>query len=224
MDIKSNLFHETIKLLKSFNIDIKGCFEKLDYILYSLPQLKNIFEKVFTSESKLEVFNDYDYLIEMLDEVFDDFKYETLRFILEWKNANGNITEIMRIREIKAIKPIASNRKQNALQRSEIVIDVPVSNDLSEDEFNEERKEEQNKEDKTNIFIQDQKNYKKKYEGEEEEEIQERSKVKACGFPYPLKKNYNIDEVYYKLARKSIKSLTQTPKKLFSIDIPNVIK
>lgn len=190
--------------------------------MYSLPQLKNIFEKVFTSESKLEVFNDYDYLIEMLDEVFDDFKYETLRFILEWKNANGNIKEIMRIREIKAIKPIASNRMQNSLQKSEIIIDAPVSNDLSEDEFDEERKEEQEKKDKTSIFIQDQMNYKKKYS--EEEQIKERSKVKACGFPYPLKKNYNVDEVYYKLARKSIKSLTQVPKKLFAIDIPNVIK
>ena len=192
--------------------------------MYSLPQLKNIFEKVFTSESKLEVFNDYDYLIEMLDEVFDDFKYETLRFILEWKNANGNIKEIMRIREIKVMKPIASNRIQNSLQKSVIVIDAPISNDinLSENEFDEERKEEQEKEDKTSIFIQDQITYQKKYTGEEQ--IQERSKLKACGFPYPLKKNYNVDEVYFKLARKSIKYMTQTPKKLFSIDIPNVLK
>ena len=186
--------------------------------------MKNIFEKVFTSESKLEVFNDYDYLIEMLDEVFDDFKYETLRFILEWKNANGNIKEIMRIREIKVMKPIASNRIQNSLQKSVIVIDAPISNDLnlSENEFDEERKEEQEKEDKTSIFIQDQITYQKKYTGEEQ--IQERSKLKACGFPYPLKKNYNVDEVYFKLARKSIKYMTQTPKKLFSIDIPNVLK
>ena len=179
----------------------------MDYILYSLPQLKNIFEKVFTSDNKFEVFNDYDYLIEMLDEIFDEFKYETLRFILEWKNSNGNIMEIMRIREIKALRPLKIDRKRDSLANSLIIIDKPG-------DFIEEDEE------KISIFIKEQTNYQRK--SPETEKIEERIRIIASGFPYPLNKGYSLDEAYYKLARKSVKSLTQISKKLFSIDLPNV--
>ena len=183
-------------------LDIKECFEKLDYILYSIPQLKNIFEKVFTSENKFEAFNDNDELIEVLDEIFDDFKYETLRFILEWKNTNGNIKEMMRIREVPCLKQLNPNKLLKCLKNSTIIIDTY-----------EGAEEEEN----LNLHINQKVEYERKYE-----KIEKKTKIFAYGFPHPLKKEYNLNENYYKLAQKSIKSIKQKPRKLFSVDIPLV--
>ena len=189
-----------------FPLDIKECFEKLDYILYSIPQLRKIFEKVFTSENKFEAFNDNEELTVILDEIFEDFKYETLRFMLEWKNTSGNIKEMMRIREISPLKSLVLKTSQISLKNSVVIIEALTTN---EEEAN------------SNLYIKEKVNYERNCA--ENEEIVKKTRIFAYGFPFPLNKTFNLCENYYKLAEKSIKSLTQKPQKLFSIDIPLVI-
>lgn len=189
--------------LKRNFLDLKEAFTNLDFILYSIPQLKNIIEKVFTSEQKIEFFNENEQLFLMLDEIFDDFKYETLRFILEWKNTNGNLKEIMRIREIKPLKTFAlSNEK--SLKNCIIIIDEL----LNHQEQNE------NSSYNPNMLLIEKTIYN---EGQEQ-----KVRIKACGYPDTITKKYNLDESYFKIARKSIKSLSEKPLKLFSIDFPMV--
>lgn len=166
--------------------------------------MKNIFDKVFTSESKLDAFNNQDNLIEMLDEIFDDFKYETLRFLLEWKNTNGNIKEILKIREIHPSKVFLSNKNKTSLKNSTIVI----ANYIENEDFN------------SNIYVKSRMSYQQK--SEESEDFQTKIRILAYGFPYHLKKIYDVNMNYYKLAEKSVKYLTEKPKKLFSIDFPLV--
>lgn len=134
----------------------------------------------------------------MLDEIFDDFKYETLRFILEWKNTNGNLKEIMRIREIKPIKNFSLSN-ETSLKNCLIII--------------KELLKEQT-ENNPNMLLIEKTIY--------DEGQQPKLKMKACGYPDIISKKYNLDESYFKVAKKSIKSLTGKPMKLFSYDFPLV--
>jgi len=169
--------------------------------------LRKIFEKVFASEAKFEAFNDNEELTKILDEIFDDFKYETLRFMLEWKNTNGNIKEMMRIREIYPLKKNEIKKSQMALKNSVIIIENLTGND---EEFN------------GNLYIKEKVDYERINE-ENEDKIERKTRILAYGFAFPLNKTYNLADNYYKLAQKSIKTLTQKPKKLFCIDVPLVI-
>ena len=79
-------------------LDIRDCFPKIDYIFFPSDQFKNILYKtfVFPGKSDIEELNDYSGLFYLLDEVFDEYKYENLRFILELKNSEGDIKVLLK--------------------------------------------------------------------------------------------------------------------------------
>lgn len=149
----------------------------------------------------MEYFNENEQLFNILDEVFDEFKYETLRFILEWKNTKQNFREIMRIRDMPHLKTFFLTNKKKAMKNCFFIIDF-----LKSDESEENN---------PNMQLIKKTTYKSNNE--------ERICILANGFPDFIEKTHSLDENYFKIVRKSIKRLTQKPKKLFSNDFPLIV-